>query len=254
MNKEIDVKTIKAGSNRVVVRLNPLNDSVKFEDGTKLYLETKYTPAEHTQVIGTVVGLPDKLVFNRKNMAASMEGKTDMELQKEDTVVMEYFAVMMALADKYDQAASYPDPTWFEQDNHLYIIIPYADIYFRIRDNQITPINGYCIAKSITLDEPKSSLILIPDTLKNRKSARWAEITHVGSPCTDFIDKKYKDKGDISVGDCVLIKNWSNQRIEYCLHNTLFDKSQEHVVIQRKWMSASVPIRYRESIEMGVLK
>ena len=136
-----NISGIRAGVNKLVVKLNKLNDSIKFGDGTELFLETKYEPANHTQVIGTVVAVPDKLYFNKKNGDKSMEHETTMEVLVGDTIYMEYFGVMMALADRYDQAATYPDPRWFEHDGSLYVVIRYEEAYFVIRDNTIIPVN-----------------------------------------------------------------------------------------------------------------
>jgi hypothetical protein len=254
-----DINKVKAGINRVVIKLNHLNDTLSFKDGTKLYLETKYTPAAHTQVIGTVQSVPEHLYFNKSDPGNSMEWKTDMELSKGDKVYIEYFAVMMALAGEYDQAASYPDPTWFSHDGDIYIIVRYADIYFKVPTETnlgtLTPINGYLVGKAIHL---KTDTTLI---IASKKSARWVQVTHVGKPAQDFVEKKYKDIGDIIAGDIVLIKQHANQRIENNLHKTLDfkddnsnDEFGDYVVVQRRWCFAKVSFNMKRYIVNGALK
>ncbi len=248
------LENVRGGVNRLIVKLNAFNDSVKFSDGTELWIDSKYEPANHTQVIGTVQAVPSRMYFNKRDSGNSMEWKTEMELQKGDTVYMEYFAVMMALADKYDQAASYPQPTWFEIDGALYISIPYAYVYFAIRNDKVLPVNGYCIATPINVDVVKSDTIYIPTEQANKTSGRWAQLIHVGKANTAFMDKNHRDVGELSPGDVVMFNSYANQRIEYSLHKTLFDKDKEYVVIQRRWMKAMLPAKYKKDVESGALK
>lgn len=233
-----------------MVKLNKFNDSIDLGNGQKLYLETKFTPAENTQVIGTVHAVPESLYFNKKDRENSMEWETAMELEKGDTVFMEYFAVLMCLGTRYDQAASYPNETFVEDGDAIYIFIPYADIYFRVRNGNITPVNGYCIAKGIDIGL-KSENIIIPDNQKVVWSPKWAELIEVGRPNTGFLDKKHRDVGELKKGDIVRFKGYANQRIEDSLHRTLFkeDKNTPYVVVQRRWMQASLPNKSKCKIE-----
>jgi len=246
------VKNIRAGINKVVVRLNELNDSIELKSGLKLFLETKYEPANHVQIIGTVVGLPSRLYFNEKDLQRTMPHETTMDLKPNDTVYIDYFAVIQALADKYDIAAAYPDPKWFEINGSLHVVVDYHNIYFALRNNQIIPLNGYCIARDIIVEEKAD--IDLPEYTKHHKSGKWAEIIIPGKPCTAFVDKQYKDKGEINSGDIVLFGSWSNERVEYSLHQTLFKSDGEYVVIQRKWIKAKLPNKYKELVENGKLK
>ena len=256
-----DITKIRGGINRVIVKLHDYNDTIKLKNGTELYLETKYTPAEHTQVVGIVQALPMRLNFDINNHSASMEWDTDMELNVGDTVYMEYFAVMMALANEYDRASSYDDPTWFEHGGSLYICISYGDIYFKVcpsgtsQSTELIPINGYLICRSINV-KPKSSFII-----EAKKSRRWVQVTHVGKANKGFLDKHHTDVGTINVGDIVLFKSYANQRIENSLHNTLgFEDDSgkgdfgDYVVIQRRWCLATFPDKMLEHVVSGNLK
>jgi co-chaperonin GroES (HSP10) len=247
-----DISKIIPGINRVVIKLNDFNKSIKMGDGTELYLETKYEPANHTQVIGEVAAVRDDLYFNKKDRENSMEWETTMELKKGDTVYIEYFAVMMALADKWDEAASYPQPTWLENETGLYIIVPYADIYFAIREEVIIPINGYVIARSIQVQLKSKNIILLNDGIK--KSGNWAEAVYIGTPSTDFLDPAHHQSGLVLPGDVVRFKPFANQRIEYSLHKTLFKGEGEYVMIQGRWMIAKLPAHYKKEIEAGKIK
>jgi len=248
-----DISNIRGGLNKVVVKLAGLNDKIKLADGTELSLVTKYDVANHAPVVGTVAGLPVNLYFNKKDPSHSMEWETDMELEKGDTVYMQYLSVLLALADKFDPAASYPDPKWFTKGGYIYVIIDYSNIYFAIRGKKLIPVNGYCIARPIIKKEKEHEGIIIPQYLKEKKSSKWAEIIYVGKPCKDFVDKRYKDKGEVKEGDIVLFGAWSNQRVEYSMHQTFFKEKGEYVVIQRKWMKAVVPKEMKAKIESGDL-
>ncbi|HEO65809.1 MAG TPA: hypothetical protein ENI73_08055, partial [Spirochaetes bacterium] len=229
-------------------------DKIKLANGTELNLVTKFDPANHAPVVGTLVGLPTKLYFNKKDISKSMEWETKMELEKGDTVYMQYLSVLVALADKFNPAASYPDPTWFTDGKDIYVIINYSNIYFAIRGEKLIPVNGYCIARPILKKEKEYEGILIPKYLKKKKSNKWAEIMYVGERCTDFVDKRMHDIGKVSKGDVVLFGAWSNQRVEYSLHQTFFKEAGEYVVIQRKWMKAMLPNNMKERIESGDLE
>jgi len=248
-----DISNIEGGINKVVVRLAGLNDKIKLADGTELSLVTKFDVANHAPVVGTLVGLPTKLYFNKKDISRSMEWETEMELEKGDTVYMQYLSVLLALADEFNPAADFPDPKWFTKDGEMYVIIDYSNVYFAIRGDKLIPVNGYCIARPIIKEEKEHGGVVVPKYLQKQKSSKWAEIMYVGKPCKDFIDKRYKDKGEVKPGDIVLFGAWSNQRVEYSLHQTFFKEEGEYVVIQRKWMKAVVPHEMKEKVESGVL-
>lgn len=232
--KLTNIKKFRPMTNNVIIRLSGLNDTLEMADGTKLYLETKYEPAYHCPVVGTIVGIPERLYFNKNDLSYSMEHETTMELKVGDVAYLDYFLVLQALADKYDQAASFPDPRWFEYKDDLYIILQYSGVYFVIRDEEIIPVNGNCIAKELKF---KSKNELIPNYLKTSKSKKWGELIHVGQPCTDFVDRRYSDGADLKAGDIVLFSRWSNQRVEYGLHQT-FLKGSDYAVIHRKYIKA----------------
>lgn len=254
MNIEKDISNIQGGINKVVVRLAGLNDKIKLANGTELSLVTKYDAANHAPVVGTLVGLPSKLYFNKKDVAHSMEWETEVELEKGDTVYMQYLAVLLALADKFNPAASYPEPTWFIKDEETYVIIDYANVYFAIRGKKLIPVNGFCIARPIVRKEKEHAGLIIPKHLQKRTSKKWAEIMYVGKRCTDFVDKRQSDKGEVKEGDIVLFGAWSNQRVEYSMHQTFFKEDGEYVVIQRKWLKAVVPHEMKAKIESGELQ
>ena len=248
---EIDISKVRGGINTVVIKLIDMNESISFKDGSKFYLSTKFEPQDHVPVWGEVVGLPSKLYFNKKDIPNSMEWETDMELHVGDTVYMEYLAVLRALSTEFNPADAYPQPQWFKQDGVYYIIIRYQDIYFRVVDNEIFPINGYCVAKPINVRQKEYKGIILPEPEK--KSRKWAEITYVGKSCKDFVDKKDRDSGDVKAGDVVLFNRWSNQKVENKLHQTLFKDDGDYFVIQRKWMKVNAGNEARELVESGVL-
>ena len=147
---------------------------------------------------------------------------------------LDYFLVLQALADKYDRAASFPDPRWFEYKDNLYIILQYSGVYFVKREERIIPVNGNCIAKELKFESDNK---LIPEYLRKGKSKKWGKLIYVGQPCTDFVDKRYSDGADLKAGDIVLFTRWSNQRVENSLHQT-FLKGSDYVVIHRKYIKA----------------
>jgi len=248
-----DISNISGGINRVVIRIDDLNNSIDLKDGKKLLLETKFNPQDHAPVIGTVVGLPSMLYFNKKDPTESMEWETDMELEIGDKVYMEYLSVLRAMGTEFDKASAYPVPEWFKHDGKYHIIIHYSKIYFKIKDNEIVPINGYCIAKPIKTPVKETfGLVLVGNEYK--RSSKWGEIIYVGKPCKDFVDDRYKDKGEVNPGDIVLFGRWSNIRVEYELHQTILKEDGEYAVIQRKYMKVKAPHSYKKYVEESILR
>jgi len=241
----VDLKKIKAGVNRVIVKLIDMNDKINF-NGTKLFISTKYNAQDHVPVWGEVVGLPTKLYFNKKS-PYSMEWETDMELSLGDTVYIDYLATLRALSTEFNPADAYPEPSWIKQDGFYYVILKYQDIYLRVRNKKVQPINGYCIAKPIRVKEKEYKGIIVP--FSNKTSNKWAEIIYVGNPCKDFLGGE-KDKGEIHKGDVVLFRSYSNRKVENSLHRTLFE--DDYFVIQRKYMLLNAG-KSKQLVEKGVL-
>jgi len=243
----------KAPRNKVIILISDLNDSITLSNGTKLFIDTAFEPAEHTPVVGTVVGV-SKLYYNEKDKNNSMEWETTMDLRIGDKVFMEYFAVHQCLGKRFDKNAAYEDPKWFEIDGKLYISINYQDIYFAVRDDKIIMLNGYCIVKPIYVERLKSSVIEIPDSIKDKKSNKFCEIILPGKPVKQYLDKKYRDFRGLSAGSIAMFMRWAVQRVEVKLHKTNIVKWDDYHVLQRRWILDSLPAAYKEKIEKGQLK
>lgn len=233
-----EVLKIRPISNNVLIKLEKENNIIKFGDGTQLELDTKYNPELHVPVVGTVLAVPDKLVFDKKRFE-TMPWLTDMELLPGDRVYLDFHAVLMGLGTKLFRTNPYPDPTYFELEGDVYILLKYEFVFFAVREGEIIMCNGFCIATPV-MEEKKTDKIVLPGHIKRKASSKLATITHVGSPCRAFLDKKYRDVGELEPGDVVLFNRWSNQRVEYGLHQTMFEKGKEYVCIQRKWIKARI--------------
>ena len=242
-----ELELVRPMNNMVLIELDGENDTITFSDGTELKLDTKYAPENHVPVSGKVVGVPEKLFFSKKRIDISMPWEVDMELEIGDVVYMEYHAVLLALGDRLYKTNAHPDPTYFELDGKFYVFIHYQFLYFVLRDNPDQPeqpdllmLNSYCIAYPIVEEVLKSSSIILMDDVRNKTSTKQATIAYVGKAATGFIDKKYRDVGDLAPGDIVVFNRWSNQRVEYMLHQKLMKRGVEYVVIQRRWIKAKI--------------
>ena len=60
-------------------------------------------------------------------------------------------------------------------------------------------------------------------------------------------------RSEVKEGDVVLFGRFSNQRVEYSMHQTLFKEEGEYFVIQRKWMSAIAKGKMETAVEKGIL-
>jgi len=246
-------KMFRAPRNKVIIKISDMNDSITLSNGVKLFIDTQFEPAEHTPVVGEVVGV-SRLYYNESDPENSMEWETDMQLKVGDTVFMEYFAVHQCLGTKIDRNAAYENPKWFTIDGVLYITISYQDIYFAVRNEEVILLNGYSIVRPIYVNKVESDTIIIPNSLKHKKSPKFCEVILPGKPVKRYLDKKYRDFRGLSAGSIAMFMRWAVQRVEVKLHKTNIVKWDDYHVLQRRWVLDALPTGYKSSIENGKLK
>lgn len=198
--------------NQVLIRPDrEENDMIKMGD-TELKLVTAYDEFKHKVVTGTVVQLPESLIFNRRKGYLCQKFDTEIELQVGDRIIFHYLAVHAA-KKQYD-------PYLLKDVPKDHTLIPYDQIFVAIRGTEVIPINGYLLVEPV--DEEVKTNLEIPDSAKKKATVRGI-IRYMGKPVNGYRD--FPDVGpdtdEVKVGDEVFYRACNCVPLEYALHQTL---------------------------------
>jgi len=201
--------------NNVLVKFDEPNDHIKVGD-VELQIDTSYNPMQHAITTGTVIGLPSRLIFDRKEPAKTMLYDTDMELRVGDRIIFEYLAYGEAIKN---------DPI----DGGY--CIRYDEVLVAIRGEQVIPVNGIVLIEPIDISETEevkemSKFLVVPDYVKTQKSESRGIVRHVGSPLRGYAmdtSNSIYEADDIHVGDKVYFNSNYAIPLQYEMHR-IFDK------------------------------
>ena len=161
--------------NLVMIKLDPENTSIKLRNGFDLYVDTSYEPEKHATVMGIVYGLPSHLQFTGK-ANKGMPWQTPLEIKMGDKVIFYYLSVINALKPE--------NRRYVIEGSDRYILINYEFIYAIIRDDKITPVNGYvliepCEDPSITQERERMKKIGLEMVVLERRTNSQIGRAHV---------------------------------------------------------------------------
>jgi len=201
--------------NNVLVKFDEPNDHIKVGD-VELQIDTSYNPMQHAITTGTVIGLPSRLIFDRKEPAKTMLYDTDMELRVGDRIIFEYLAYGEAVKN---------DPI----DGGY--CIRYDEVLVAIRGEQVIPVNGIVLIEPIDISETEevkemSKFLVVPDYVKSQKSESRGIVRHVGSPLRGYAmdtSNSIHEADDLHVGDKVYFNSNYAIPLQYEMHR-IFDK------------------------------
>lgn len=250
-------------NNRVLVRFNKIyNDHIVLKSGMTLYTPMGNNVEDHIQNAGTVERFPEKLTFNPKDKQSVIEFlPTHVPLKKGDKVFVDMHTMIMALGKKFDPDIEYPNESWYECEDELFVIIPYQEILMVIRPDKskakglpdvtkesfpedlikaatinykdgvlinyngetskLIMLNGYCLVQGIEEPAFKTKLIL-PPSMRKAPTNR-SKIVAVGHSNLRYQDKIYCD-GEVLPGQIVHHHKWGRLRMENELHTTVSGK------------------------------
>lgn len=213
--------------------------AVKVDEHYKWYLDSNGNPFlerehgiydvwEHSQTSGIVVYAPEKNHPDYKDF-------TDIEVKEGDRVIFHYLAIQRDVDGK--------DVNTRIDGLH---ILQYHNMYGRIRDGIVTPLNGWIFVKGLT-EEIKTTLI-VPDHLKNKKSEMLCEVCHTSTPVKNHFEEPYKswpkEEDDLNIGQKVLIPKWAAVPIQNDIHSV--DKGvkglyrvKRHLCVDYEWVKDS---------------
>jgi hypothetical protein len=248
------MRAIKPTSNRVYVKLDTPNDHIERVKGARIEIDTTYQPEKHITRTGTVIGVPESLVyykthtpepekakmyderymeeFARNNPPRSYGGlpwKTEMELQVGDRVVMYFLAVDNCMKQgAYEKEYEFYNGIMNMDKKEEFIYVKYQNIYAVIRDEKVIPINGYVLVEPITnpvqeqreKEAEAKKIKLVSDDKPSNTNAVYGRIVYIGKPNIEYREKYMSDEGydDLKEGDEVIMKKISDIPMEYEYH------------------------------------
>ena len=221
--------------NNILIKLDKTNESIKFKDGSEIYLDTSFDPEKHATVTGEVFGLPKKLFYSGKPNLG-MPWDTPLEVKMGDRVVLYYLAVVNCFRPESYKAII--------EGEDRYIVVTYQNIYAIVRDGQLIPVNGYCLIEPMENPEKirtkermeKAGLISLDLNKKSNKDVVYGKVAHCGVPNEEYVDAHHTDNGvDIEVDDIVVLKRISDIPLEYDLHAKI-DGGRKYWRIQRRYI------------------
>lgn len=226
----------KTLGNRVVVKLDPENNFVRTKSGFELYVDTSFEPEKHMTLTGTVISAPDKISYSKEG--GDVPWETDVELKEGDKVVMYYLAVMNCLAKERRQSIT--------ENGEVYIFIKYHNIYAKVSDGNITPINGFILVEPVDMerdvDKKVKSLGLESVNLKEKtkKEVVYGVVCYTGNKIKRYFDNTKSDEGvEVEKGNFVVMKRVRDIPIEYEYHAKI-DGGRKLFRVQRHDILATI--------------
>ena len=210
---------MKILNNQVLIK--PDKDYTELKTGLKI-VDAANTHL-HASVIGTVLVVPDKLLYlgyeipklNRHNQRDvqrirdindfTMPHDTDLEIKVGDRVVFNWAFQM----DK---------PDLFKGN----ILIPYSELFCRINDGEIYPLNGRIIVEQV-----KQDIIFGGVKVGEKRSDTEGVVRYAGCLNRDYLtlpmQAKQSDDPQIQVGSHIFFERNGLTRVEYQLYKELTD-------------------------------
>jgi len=201
----------------------PLCRVLETSSGNKLYIDTSWQPELHTPVTGTVIKVPDRLICT---IEYGMDWVTEQELTEGDFINFKYMVSLEAL--KYGNGV-----ITISETEENYLLVSYQDIVVCRRDDRIIPLNGYVLCE--TIPEVASTILYLPESVKNKKDKSIAKVLHLGSLNKSYMNPAHHaDVDNLSIGDIVYLDKFCHVPLEYNLWNS-FEKDNL-IKVQRRFI------------------
>jgi len=232
-------------SNYVKIKMERKADEYIMKDGKKLFIDPTYQVGKHASVVGTVIGVPDKLrfVWNKSIFAeeGSMEWETDMELEVGDTVWYSFVALSNSLGRLMDEGAKHNNKKYIVEGGEVYVFIPYDQIFVAKRKDKVICLNGYLLIEPIFDEKIESKLLELPNSMQPSKSKKYGKVAYMGSCCRNHLGYSVVDADGFDVGDTVVFDRFWNLPLEYDIHRS-FDGNKEFYRVQRRGVNAIIKL------------
>jgi len=244
-----EVKNIKATNSYVLVRVAHENNVIRFGKSCSLTIDPSLDPAKHVPVYGTVVSVPDKLLYAKdkyRNFLPlnAMEWKTDVEIKEGDTVYFIYLAMIVSMGSRIQDRLDIHEQTkmFLEFDDDpgaIYVFLLYSDLYFAIRGQEVVMLNGYVMVEHIQKELHDIPYLAHTEEEEFLKDKRIGKVVYVGSACSEHFGSKKVDALDVQEGAVIIFRRFADIYFESSMHSTFRDGAN-YYCIQRKNILASV--------------
>lgn len=163
-------------NNQVLIAPDYDTGELLLQGGGKINLVTMFEEFKHAIQCGTVIAVPDRIHFTRRNVTRSSEFDTDMEVQVGDKVIFHY---LVAGEVKRRKKYLFNENLWY---------MDYDKLMLAVRDGEIIPLNGRVIVEAL---EDKDDLgSLIATDRNSRVSATRAVVRYVSRPLRGYLFRK----------------------------------------------------------------
>lgn len=174
-------------------------------------IDTSYQESKHQVTRGIVRAVPDSLYFTKKpGSHATMPWLTDMELQVGDMVYYDYLTAM--------NAKNPTSSTQFRVNGFDCIWMKYNQIYCAVREEEIVPVNGYCLVEPLKTMRSDMFDFSIMD---NDHDQSVGVLRHVGSLIRWYRYHKHADSAEYKPGQIVLMKKVNDIPLESKYHESI---------------------------------
>jgi len=187
---------MKPLNNSVIVEIDHEDGVIKLPNNKKLYIDTRFNPAQHICIVGKVLEVPDKINYTLKKN--SIDWKTELEIQVGDLVWMVYTVVSNPVY-RFDKKT---------------ILVKYQEIIAVKRGDKKFPVNGYCLLEPLEME--LKSEIIIPEHLKKLPNRKLGYIAYKGLPNKQYWGTGSKKNpigesdedifNELNIGDLVFVR------------------------------------------------
>lgn len=175
----------------------------------KIQADASYEPGRHQPITGTIVAVPDKLIYGQDD---TQEWDVPMEAEIGDKAIVDFFLLFNAIEDGHILMIA----------GNKCVILPYMSIICLkrfatregtpIREEKVIPANGYVIGLAM-----KPQNVSEFENVGKRKwqhDTRFTKIAHVGAMVKQYYYTKDHDEFDVEVDEVVVLDNYCDLRVE----------------------------------------
>jgi len=158
---------MKQLNNLVLIKPNTSHyEHITLKSGLVLWFDQSFEKEQHACTSGTIVGLPEKVVYPKPF-------KPQMELQIGDEVIFHYL----------DHSNAKSNGT-MDKDGNMFL--PYDFLYLAIRNGEVIMLNGYIVVEGIK-ETISSNKLIIPDANIKQDETKGI-VRYAGTPLEDGFD------------------------------------------------------------------
>jgi co-chaperonin GroES (HSP10) len=248
-----EFNSLRPINNKVVVKLDRLTNN-RSKGGIILLDDRAADMLFHINVWGEVVKQCDNLIYKNRleNGKTAMPWDVPMETKVGDRVAFNYKAIYEALGKKVESLKDTESDQWFiigDDEETIYAFLHYKDLILIKKEDDLIPLNGYCLCTDLIEEAVIKSKLIIPAHIRTKESTRYAKVEKIGVLVKEFEgEERFKDGDWVKAGDIICYDSWNNIAVEWVTDQKL---DKKYFRIHRRSMSAIVPIELLNYIVPG---